>query len=153
MKLIDVFNMLAERKIKKGTKLIIVTPSGKEYEYEYAIDIHDGTWSFVDDYDRGISCMFDITADTLQYEVKLVEGKEKEYLIKVNVQGLDEDFAYVNYFKRTNYVVLNFKYDNKDKTRKTHFTKQEMQTLEPVRKFLADMSGKYELIEHEWGEE
>lgn len=65
MKLIDVFNMMVERKIKKGTTLIIVTPSGKEFEYEY------DNWAFVDDYARGISYMLDIDFETLQYEVRL----------------------------------------------------------------------------------
>lgn len=92
MKLIDVFNMLAERKIKKGTKLIIVASSGKEYEYEYAIDIFDGHWSFVDDYDRGISYRFDITADMLQYEARLMEPKNIKYYLKLDAE---DDDSYV----------------------------------------------------------
>ena len=145
MKLIDVFNMMTERKIKKGTKLIIVTPSGREYEYEYDIDIHNGNWSFVDDYDRGIRYRLDITVDTLQYEVRLVEQKEKEYLIKINVRGLKEDETYLKFYTSLNVVDLNTA--TQTRYAKLHFTKEEMQTIKPVREFLKDMEGKYQLIE------
>ena len=109
MKMIDVLNMMAKGEIKEGTKLVIVTPKGREYEYEYAIDIFDGHWSFVDDYDRSISYMFDITVDTLQYEVRLIEQKEKKYLVKFNMRGLNEYFTYLNYSEPRNCVMI----DNK----------------------------------------
>ena len=150
MKLIDVFNMMTERKIKKGTKLIIVTPSGREYEYEYDIDIHNGNWSFVDDYDRGIRYRLDITVDTLQYEVRLIEQKEKKYLVKFNMRWLCSDideFCYLNYVKKYEYVDINDK--TQTVSHKTKFTKQELQSIQPVREFLEDMEGKYELIEVE----
>lgn len=147
MKLIDVLNMLAERKIKKGTKLIVITPSGKEYEYEYAIDIYNGHWSFVDDYDRGIGYWLDITADTLQYEVRLIEQKEKKYLVKLNVRGLRDERVYLNYTCLKNYVELNSLVETTNL--KTRFTKDELQTIQPVKEFLEDMEGKFELIEVE----
>lgn len=147
MKLIDVFNMMAEDKIKKGTELVVITPSGEEYRYEYAINIFDGYWSFVDDYDRGISYWLDINADTLQYEVKLIEQKEKKYLIKVNVRGLIELYGYLNYSKQNNGIILST--ETNDYGYKTLFTKREMQSIQPVSEFLKDIEDKYELIEVE----
>lgn len=144
MKMIDVINMMAEGKIKKGTKLIIVTPKGKEYEYEYDIDIRNGNWSFVDDYDRRISYRFDITVDTLQYEVRLIEQKEKRYLVKFNMRGLKENYRYLNYIESDECAHIN---DKRCTTiDKTHFTKSELQSIQPVREFLEDMEDKYELI-------
>lgn len=139
MKLIDVFNMMVEQKIKKDTMLLIVTPSGKEYKYEY------DNWYFVDDYARGISYMLDINVDTLQYEAKLVEQKEKEYLIKINVKGLKEDETYLKYYTSQNVVALNAA--TQTRYAKSHFTKSEMQSIKPVKEFLEDMEDKYELIE------
>lgn len=127
------------KKIKKGTTLIIVTPSGKEFEYEY------DNWSFVDDYARGINYMLDINVDTLQYEVRLVEQKEKEYLIKINVRGLKEDEIYLKYYTSLNVVDLNAA--TQTRYAKSHFTKSEMQSIKPVKEFLEDMEDKYELIE------
>lgn len=147
MKLIDVFNMMAEGKIKKGTELVVITPSGEEYRYEYAINIHDGYWSFVDDYDRGIGYRLDTTANMLQYEVKLIEQKEKKYLIKVSVRGLIESFEYLNYSKEKGGVVLSTEINNYDY--KTHFTQEEIQSIQPVSEFLKDIENKYELIEVE----
>lgn len=147
MKLIDVFNMMAEGKIKKGTELIVITPSGEEYRYEYTINIHDGSWSFVDDYDRGIGYRLDTTANMLQYEVKLIEQKEKKYLIKVSVRGLIESFEYLNYSKEKDGVVLSTEINDGDY--KTHFTQEEMQSIQQVSEFLKDIENKYELIEVE----
>lgn len=145
MKLIDVFNLMAKDKIKKGTKLIIITPKGKEYEYEYAINILNGHWSFVDDYDRGITYRFDITVDTLQCEVRLVEQKEKKYLVKFNMRGLRNGRKYLNYDELGGHVNLN---DNCETSSiQTRFTKKELQDIQKVREFLEDMQGKYELIE------
>lgn len=147
MKLIDVFNMMAEGKIKKGTELVVITPSGEEYGYEYAINIHDGYWSFVDDYDRGIGYRLDTTANMLQYEVKLIEQKEKKYLIKVSVRGLIESFEYLNYSEERGGVVLSTEINDYDY--KTHLTQEEMQSIQPVSEFLKDIEDKYELIEVE----
>lgn len=145
MKMIDVINMMAKGEIKKGTKLIIVTPKGKEYEYEYDIDIPIGNCFFVDDYDRRIRCWFDITVDTLQYEVRLIEQKEKRYLVKFNMRGMKENYRYLNYIESDECAHIN---DKRCTTIiKTHFTKSELQSIKPVREFLEDMENKYELIE------
>lgn len=147
MKLIDVFNLMAKDKIKKGTKLIIITPKGKEYEYEYAINILYGHWSFVDDYDRGISYRFNITVDTLQCEAKLIEQEDKKYLVKFNMHGLRNGREYLNYDKRGGHVNLNDKCETS--SIQTRFTKKELREIKQVREFLEDMKEKYELIEVE----
>lgn len=147
MKLIDVFNMMTERKIKKGTKLIIVTPSGREYEYEYAIDIHAGHESFVDDYDHGISHMFNINANTLQYEVRLIEHKEKKYLVKLRIKGLLNIRNYLNYYNDGIKQWIELGNNLEQGFYQTCFTKNELRSIKLVCKFLEDMEGKYELIE------
>lgn len=144
MKLIDAINMMTEGKIKEGTKLIIVTPNGREYEYKYDVYINNDNWSFVDDYDRSISYMFDITVDTLQYEVRLIEQKEKKYLVKFNMRGLQENEMYLNYQTKNDYVFI---YTTQQSlVYKTHFTKSELKSIKSVKEFLEDMEGKYELI-------
>ena len=145
--MIDVLNMMAEGKIKKGAKLIIVTPKGREYEYEYNVDIINDDCFFVDDYDRRISYRFDITFDTLQYEVRLIEQKEKKYLVKFNMRGWKEHFRYLNYYKENDSIEITSK--RCTDSAKTHFTKSELQSIQPVREFLEDMEGKYTLIEVE----
>lgn len=145
MKLIDVFNMMAEGKIKKDTRLIIITPAGEEYRYQYAIDIHKGYCFFIDDYDRGIGYRLDTTAGMLQYEARLIEQKEKKYLVKLNIRGLRNGREYLNYDKRGGHVNLNDKCETS--SIQARFTKKELQDVQQVREFLEDMKGKYELIE------
>lgn len=48
-------------------------------------------------------------------------------------------------YERDERVHLNSKYETL--SRQTEFTKQELQSIQPVREFLEDMEGKYELIE------
>lgn len=56
-----------------------------------------------------------------------------------------DEFCYLNYVKKYEYVDV----DDKTQTvyHKTQFTKQELQSIQPVREFLDDMQGKYELVE------
>lgn len=58
---------------------------------------------------------------------------------------MHRDFAYLNYDKSINYVFIYSKAETI--TYKTQFTKSELQSIQPVREFLEDMEGKYELIE------
>ena len=88
--------------------------------------------------------------EDLNQEVELIPPKEKKYLVKFNMRGLDRGLAYLNYTKLRNCVIIQGKVDCV--TYKTHFTKSELQTIQPVREFLEDMEGKYELIEVEGNE-
>ena len=58
-----------------------------------------------------------------------------------------EDFAYLNYFVPRNKVRIHDEFDNE--IYKTNFTKDELQSIQPVKEFLEDMEGKYTLIEVE----
>lgn len=142
MKMIDVLNLMAEGNIKNYTKLIASTDL-VDYEYRYSTGYH----TFFDKYSNRIEYGFFLDEDFLNIEVELIPPKEKKYLIKVNVQGLREDFAYLNYTKSRNCVVIHGKVDCA--TYKTHFTKSELQSIQLVREFLEDMEGKFELIEVE----
>ncbi len=139
--MIDVLIKLANDEIKDGTKLFV-------YDHIECIDIYtfDGK-AFYDEYDKEIGTNFIIDSKFLNYTVELIPPKEKKYLVKLNVQGLREDFAYLNYFEQINRVMINDKDDCG--IYKTHFTKDELKSIKPVREFLDDMEGKFELIEVE----
>ena len=136
MRIIEVLNMIAEGKIKEGTKIILNDDlhfifNGRVFESDlYLLE----------------NCMF-LKEEDLNQEVELIPPKEKKYLVKFNMRGLDRGLAYLNYTKLRNCVIIQDKVDCV--TYKTHFTKSELQTIQPVREFLEDMEGKYELIEAE----
>lgn len=149
MKMIDVLNMMAKGEIEKDTKLIVSDGFG---EYEYKYKQRKGYRAFYNNFDKisklRIDNEFRLDEDFLNLEVKLIPPKEKKYLVKFNMRGLRSDideFCYLNYVKKYEYV------DVDDKTQtvsyKTRFTKQELQSIQPVREFLEDVEGKYELIE------
>lgn len=80
----------------------------------------------------------------------MIPPKEKKYLVKFNIRGLRnniDEFCYLNYVKRYEYVDI----DDKTQTvsHETMFTKQELKSIKPVKEFLEDLQGKYELIEVE----
>lgn len=149
MKMIDVLNMMAEGEIKEGTKLVI---GGNVYSY---IDTYtdDSGCSFVNE--EGYSDTFleeeeMITQPFLNLEVELIPPKEKKYLVKFNMRWLRSDIGetrYLNYVKKYEYVHISGK--TQTLYNKTQFTKQELQSIQPVREFLEDMEGKFELIEVE----
>ena len=144
MKMIDVLNMMAKGEIKEGTKLVI---GGNVYSY---IDTYtsDSGCSFVNE--EGYSDTFleeeeMITQPFLNLEVELIPPKEKKYLVKFNMRGLKENYRYLNYIESDECAHIN---DKRCTTiDKTKFTKDELQSIRPVKEFLDDMQGKFELIE------
>lgn len=143
MKMIEVLNLIAEGKIKEGTILEIHDPVNKLYTYTF-----NGKYkSFYSntEYSRELGNYFKINDNFLNRKVELIPPKEKKYLIKANMQWFNKDFAYLNYDKQRNCIMIYNKVENI--TYKTHFTKKELQSIQPVREFLEDMEGKYELIE------
>lgn len=141
MKLIDVIIKLSEGEIKDGTELFV-------YDHIGCIDIYtfDGK-AFYNERGEEIGSHFVISGEFLNYIVELIPPKEKKYLVKFNMRGLRSDideFCYLNYVKTYEYVDV----DDKKQTvsHKTQFTKQELKSIQPVREFLEDMQGKYELI-------
>lgn len=149
MKMIDVLNMMAKGEIKEGTKLKI------RYKiYNYIKDYTESeNCSFVNqEYDR-TEFLEDnefITTDFLNLEVELILPKEKKYLVKFNMRWWIERFSYLNYYEKTESIELNTKQSSV--FCKASFTKDELQSIQPVREFLEDMEGKYELIEVEENE-
>ena len=88
-----------------------------------------------------------ITQPFLNLEVELIPPKEKKYLVKFNMRGWIERFSYLNYYEKNESIELNTKQSSV--FCKASFTKSELQSIQPVREFLEDMEGKYELIEVE----
>ena len=144
MKMIDVLNMMKEGRIKEGTKLKI----GYKI-YDYIKDYTENeNCSFVNKEDDRTELLEDnelITTDFLNKEVELMPSKEKKYLIKINIKGLIRELTVVNYQRLIGEIVLGSPGDTNFV--QTSFTKSEMQSIEPIREFLADMKGNYELID------
>lgn len=141
MIMIDVLNKLSKGEIKAQTELFV-------YDHIEFIGIYtfDGK-AFYNERDEELGSNFLISAMFLNYIVELIPPKEKKYLIKVNVRGLQERFTYLNYCETSGRVNLHDKY--RLSSIQTEFTKQELQSIQPVREFLEDMEGKYGLIEVE----
>lgn len=149
MKMIEVMIKLANGEIKDQTILKIYDHAGTLYPYTF-----EGKYnSFYSNtkYRRELGGYFKISGDFLNFEVELIPPKEKKYLVKFNMRGLRNGREYLNldldYDKRDERVHL----DDKCETlsMQTEFTKQELQSIQPVREFLEDMQGKFELIEVE----
>ena len=146
MKMIDVLNLMAQGKIKQGTKLEI---GNKIYTYTeeivrrecYFIDIKNDEIELLEDAEI-------ITEKFLNFDVELIPPKPKKYLVKINIRGLQDRFTYLNYCGTNGRVNLHDRY-RLSSSIQTEFTKQELQSIQPVREFLEDMQGKYELIEVE----
>ncbi|MDZ5589941.1 hypothetical protein [Enterococcus cecorum] len=142
MKMIDVLNMMAKGEIKEGTKLI-TDDDLDDYVYQYS-ELYQ---AFMDRYMNRVEDDFEIDKDFLNLEVKLIPPKEKKYLVKFNMRGINERESYLKFYTSLNVVSLNVA--TQTRYAKSHFTKEEMQSIKPVREFLEDMEGKYELIEVE----
>ena len=147
MKMIDVLNMMAKGEIKEGAKLKI---GGNVYSYIDTYTDDSGYCSFVNEEGYSDTFLEDeemITQPFLNLDVELIQPKPKKYLVKFNMRGLKEPFRYLNYIENDEFVHIN---DKRGITfAKNSFTKDELQSIQPVREFLEDMEGKYELIEVE----
>lgn len=142
MKMIDVLNLMAEGKIEKDTKLIVSTDFD-DYEYRYS-KRYD---AFFNKDSNVLEDNFYLGKDFLNLEVELIPPKEKKYLVKFNMRGLKENYRYLNYIESDECAHINDK--RRTTIDKTHFTKQELQSIKLVKEFLEDMEGKFELIEVE----
>lgn len=145
MKMIDVLNMMAKGEIKDQTILKIYDHAGTLYPYTF-----EGKYnSFYSNtkYRRELGGYFKISGDFLNYEVELIPPNPKKYMVKFNMRGLKENYRYLNYIESDECAHINDK--RRTTIDKTQFTKQELKSIRPVREFLEDMEGKYELIEVE----
>lgn len=141
MKMIDVLNMVAKGEIKDKMILDVYDHTGDIYTYTF----DEKFKAFYDECDEEMANDFEISNKFLNYEVELIPPKPKKYLVKLNIRGLKGHFRYLNYYKKNDSIEINSK--RCTDSAKTHFTKDELQSIQPVREFLEDMEGKYELIE------
>lgn len=135
MEMINVLKLMAEDKIKGGTKLEF-----DGFEYEFLEDhFENGVGDWLED-------IHEISASFLNLEVELIPPKPKKYLVKFNMRWIDDGTSYLNYDVEKKLMFLSGD-EHYDAQFMTHFTKQELQSIQPVREFLEDMKGKYELVE------
>lgn len=133
MRIIEVLNMIANGEIKEGTKFIL-----NDDLFIFNGGVFGSGLYYLE------NCMF-LKEEDLNQEVDLIEPKPKKYLVKFNMRGLKENEMYLNYQTKNDYVVLCT--TKQSLVYKTKFTKDELKSIQPVREFLEDMEGKYELIE------
>ena len=149
MKMIEVFDLMAKKEIKHETLLIVYSESvGYVYKYDklYRTFLNDDSKRMEEDFVFG--------DDFLNFDVKLIPPKEKKYLIKLNAKWLKSSLSHVNYVNRgTDQYVIIGDGENLGSTDfgcyQTQFTEKELQSIQPVKEFLEDMQGKFELIEVE----
>ena len=145
MKMIEVLQLISEGKIKDQTILDIYDPIDKLYTFTF--DEKSKAFYSNTEYSKELGVYFKLNDKFLNREVKLIPPKEKKYLVKFNMRGLDNECKYLNYSSSRKSVILNIKISNR--AFQTHFTKSELQSIRLVREFLEDMQGKFELIEVE----
>lgn len=141
MRIIEVLQKVANGEIKEGTKFIL-----NDDLFIFNGGVFGSGLYYLE------NCIF-LKEEDLNQEVELIPPKEKKYLVKFNMRWLRSDIGetrYLNYVKKYEYVHIAGKAQNL--SHKTQFTKQELQSIQPVREFLEDMEGKYELIEVEENE-
>ena len=144
MKMIDVLNMMAEGNLKEGTILKFVDSCNEIVSYMYDEEMN----AFYDEAQYDLGSEGEICGPFLNKKIELIQPKK--YLVKLNIRWLPQPFEYLNYFELGKCVMIDRETGNE--SYKTQFTKQELQSIQPVREFLEDMEGKYELIEVEENE-
>lgn len=141
MKMIEVLNMMAKGEIKEGTILKFVDSCNEIVSYIYDEEMN----AFYDEAQYDLGSEGEICGPFLNKKVELITPKPKKYLVKFNMRGLKESEMYLNYQTENDYVFIHA--TKQSLVYKTHFTKKELQSIKPVREFLEDMQGKFELIE------
>ncbi|MEQ3505758.1 hypothetical protein [Enterococcus cecorum] len=142
MKMIEVLQKVANGEIKDQTTLKI---HDHHVLHTYTFEGKYNSFYSNTKYRRELGGYFKISGDFLNYEVELIPPKEKKYLVKFNMRGLKESEMYLNYQTENDYVFIDT--TEQSLVYKTHFTEKELQSIQPVREFLDDMQGKFELIE------
>ena len=140
MKIIDVFNLMAKDEIKNGTEIVFY------YDFEaYVYKYYKLYQTFLNNDFKRMEEEFVFGGDFLNYNVKLISPEEKKYLIKLSIKGIID--TYLNCRRKTGILFLGD--SSEGQYSQTRFTEKEMQEIRPVREFLEDMKGKYELVEVE----
>ena len=154
MKMIEVLQKVANGEIKDQTTLKIYDP---HVLHTYTFEGKYNSFYSNTKYRRELGGYLKISGDFLNYEVELIPPKEKKYLIKLNAKWLKSSLSHVNYVNRgTDQYVLIGDGENLGSTDsgcyQTQFTEKELQSIQPVKEFLDDIQGKFELIEVEENE-
>ena len=143
MKMIEVLNMMAEGNLKEGTILKFVDSCNEIVSYIYDEEMN----AFYDEAQYDLGSEGEICGPFLNKKVELIPPIPKKYLVKFNMRWWIERFSYLNYYEKNESIELNTKQSSV--FCKASFTKAELQSIQPVREFLEDMKGKFELIEVE----
>ena len=149
MKMIDVLAKLARDEIKDGTELELHYLIGRTLKYTF----YGKLKVFRDERFDGLDRWFSIDNSFLNLEVELIPPKPKKYLIKLNIKWLKSQLSYVIYYNDgpDQHVIIGNKVDNFGSKElgfyRAYFTEQDLQSIKPVKEFLDDMKGKYELVE------
>lgn len=133
MKIIEILKKIANGEIEKGTKLWL-----EECSFNF-----DGDRFTNEQHPFGNSIF--LSTRFLNKEVELIPPKEKKYRVRFKLLGSSKEGSFLSWEKCPYGVFLSIQEGTGDI--KTQFTKSELQSIEPVRKFLADAEGGYELIE------
>ena len=142
MKMIEVFDLMAKKEIKHETQLIIHYDSAcRSFRY------HKLYQTFLNDNYERMEEEFVFGGDFLNFEVELIPPKEKKYLVNFKLLRSSKEGSFLSWEKCHYGVFLSIQEGTGDI--KTHFTKSELQSIQPVKEFLEDMEGKYELVEAE----
>ena len=143
MKMIEVLQKVANDEIKDQTILDVYDHTGDIYTYTFDEEFK----AFYDEYDNEMAGDFEISNKFLNYEVDLIPPKEKKYLVKFKLLRSSKEGSFLSWEKCPYGVFLSIQEGTGDI--KTHFTKDELQSIQLVKEFLDDMQGKIELIEVE----
>lgn len=144
MKMIEVLQKVANGEIKDQTTLKIYDP---HVLHTYTFEGKYNSFYSNTKYRRELGGYFKISGDFLNYEVELIPPKEKKYLVKLTIRGINDENTYLNRNRKRNVIFLSDNFEGQYS--QTKFTKQEMQDIQLVREFLEDIEGKYKLIEVE----
>ena len=147
--MIDVLIKLANGEIKDQTTLEIYDSINILYTYTF----NGESKAFYNKDKWELSNHFEINDKFLNSDVKLIPPKEKKYLVKLHIKGLLNIRNYLNYYNDGIKQWIELGNDLVQGFYQTRFTKNELQSIQPVREFLEDMQGKYELIEVEDNED
>lgn len=144
MKMIEVMIKLANGGIEDQTTLKIYDPCAL---HTYTFKGRYNAFYSNTKYSTELGNYFKINSNFLNYEVELIPPKEKKYLIKLTIKGINDENTYLNRNRKKNFIFLSDNFEGQYS--QTKFTKQEMQDIQLIRELLEDMEGKYELIEVE----
>ena len=148
MKMIDVLVKQANKEIVEGAILKVPDEEFEElFGEKSVIEFEFNEDHFYGEEGLKVEELYSFDTNFLNSEVELIPPKEKKYLVKFNMRWWIERFSYLNYYEKNESIELNTKQSSV--FCKASFTKSELQSIQPVREFLEDMQGKFELVEVE----